>query len=239
MRILFPLVTFGVLCAVAASAQNIQINKDNRTIAITETDQAEGIADVAAITVGFVAYGKDQTQTYADSTKTSNAIMDALHELGIKPEAIESKTQNLSAIDEEDKLRFAQGIRFTFSQSWQVTVPAGKAADTIHAAVLAGGNQSGSIQWKLKNEEPLEAEAAAKAFAHAKQDAERMAKGLGSKLGSLVYASNQVPQQRFFGGMLNTESAVLSSRHANLKPLAISPEKISRSATVYAVFAIE
>jgi hypothetical protein len=39
--------------------------------------------------------------------------------------------------------------------------------------------------------------------------------------------------------MLNTQSASVSSSKINLKPLAIAPEKISRSATVYAVFAIE
>jgi hypothetical protein len=38
---------------------------------------------------------------------------------------------------------------------------------------------------------------------------------------------------------LNTESASLRASKPNLKPLAISPEKIQKTATVYAVFAIE
>jgi hypothetical protein len=38
---------------------------------------------------------------------------------------------------------------------------------------------------------------------------------------------------------LNTASYSLAGVKPNLKPLAISPEKIQKSATVYAVFAIE
>jgi hypothetical protein len=36
-----------------------------------------------------------------------------------------------------------------------------------------------------------------------------------------------------------TASASLSSKAKNLAPLAITPERITKSATVYAVFAIE
>jgi hypothetical protein len=66
------------------------------------------------------------------------------------------------------------------------------------------------------------------------------------KLGTLVYASNQTPPRGILaalglggGGLLNTESASLAGVRKNLAPLAISPERITKSATVYAVFAIE
>jgi hypothetical protein len=42
------------------------------------------------------------------------------------------------------------------------------------------------------------------------------------------------------GGMLmQTENASVGMARRNLLPLAISPERITKSATVYAVFAIE
>jgi len=228
------------LAVLPAFAQTIQVNKDNRTIAITTSDQAEAVADVAVITVGFSSYGADQDQTYADASRVSNSIVKALHDAGIKPDAIESANQNLGAIDDNDKPRYAKGIRFVFTQSWHVTVPAKDAADVLHVAITAGANDSGGIQWKLANDDALEAEAAQKALAHAQQIASRMAKGLNAKLGPLVYASNQTPQRTIFGGVvLNTESASVASSRINLKPIAIAPEKIEKSATVYAVFAIE
>jgi uncharacterized protein YggE len=235
------LVTIALSAATLSSvAQTLTVNKENRTIAVTVTDEAQVIADVATITVGFTAYGVDQNQTYADATRISNAIMSALHGTGIGQEAIESAEQSLTAIDDNDKIRPSKGIRFRFSQSWHVTVPAASAADTLHTAITAGANDSGGIAWKLDNDEALEAAAADKALAHAQKVAERYAKGLKNRLGALVYASNQVPPRGLFGGgMLNTQSASVSSSKINLKPLAIAPEKISRSATVYAVFAIE
>ena len=227
-------------CATLTSAQTIQVNRDNRTIAVTVTDEAEMEADIAVVSIGFEVFGNDQTQTYADGTRISNAVMDALRASGIKGDAIQSRSQSLAAINDDDKVRYAKGIRFHFSQGWSVTVPASDAAATIHAGVLAGANESGDIQWKLKNDEALESAAADKALTHAHQLADKLARGLGSKLGSLVYASNQAPARGFFGASLNTESASVSVlRKTNLKPLAIAPDKLSRSATVYAVFAIE
>ncbi len=232
-------VLLGVLAATAgARAQTIQVNKDNRTIAITTSDQAEAIADTAVVTVGFNTYGATQDGTYADASRISNAIMDALTRAEVKAAAIQSVNQSLTGIGEDDKLRYAKGLRFAFAQAWHVTVPAVSAADVLHVAISAGANDSGAIEWKLSQDDALEAEAAGKALTHARQIADRMAHGLNAKLGALVYASNQTPQRDFFGRALGTQQAFIAAK-INLKPLAIRPEKILKSATVYAVFAIE
>lgn len=225
--------------AIAAAAQTITVGKDNKTVAVTVTDEVYVPADIATVTVGFIGYGSDQNQTYADATRVSNAIVDALHASSIKLDAIESASQSLTEIDSDDKVRYSKGLRYRFSQSWHVTVPAESAADTIHTAVTAGANDSGGIEWKLSNEDAAEAAAADKALAHAQKIAEQYVSRLKNKLGSLVYVSNQIPQRSLFGAMLNTQNASLSGKSRNLKPLAIVPEKITKSATVYAVFAIE
>ena len=230
------------LSAPPLAAQEIQISKDNKTIAITTSDEASALADTAQVTIGFNTYGKDQDSTYADATRISNNIFAAMTKAGIPKDAIQSAGQNLNPINpgnDEDKVRYTQGLRFAFSQSWHVTVPSDQASSVLHLAITSGANNSGDIQWQLQNDNSLEAEAAKKALEHARQIADQMAKGLGVKLGALVYASNQTPPRGIFGGMaLNTESAAMA-RLINLKPLAISPERITKSATVYAVFAIE
>ena len=240
IRWLFVVLILGVGAVGTTKAQTIQVNKDNRTIAITTSDQAEALADTAVVSVGFNTYGVTQDQTYADASRISNAIMDALAHAGIKPEAIQSVSQSLTGIGEDDKLRFGKGLRFAFTQAWHVTVPAQSAADVLHVAISAGANDSGAIQWTLSHDDALEAEAAEKALTHARQIADRMAHGLNAKLGPLVYASNETPQRNIFDGRarLQTESAAWVAK-INLKPLAIRPEKILKSATVYAVFAIE
>ena len=245
MRI--ALIAFCVaVLTVTASSQQIQINKENKTIAITTSDQAEALADTAVITVGFHIFGKDQDGTYADATRTSNAIIAALTSGGVNKDAIESAEQALNLLEQNsdaDKARYAQGIRFEFAQAWHVTAPASVAANVLHAAITAGANESGNIQWQLKQDDALEAEAAKKALEHARQIASQMAAGLGVKLGTLVYASNQTPPRGIFAALglgqmtVETSEASLAGRKTNLAPLAISPERITKSATVYAVFA--
>jgi uncharacterized protein YggE len=231
----------------AGYSQQIQISKENKTIAITTSDEAETLADTAVLTVGFHIFGKDQDGTYAEASRTSNAIMSALSAAGVAKEGIESAEQSLSPLEQNNdaaKARYAQGIRFEFAQSWRVTVPASAAANVLHVAITSGANDSGGIQWQLKKDDSLEAEAAKKALEHVRQIAVQMAAGLNVKLGPLVYASNQTPPRGIFaamgiGGTLNTESASVAMAQRNLAPLAISPERITKSATVYAVFAIE
>lgn len=242
------IVAVTLACATLANGQQIQISQQNKTIAISTSDDASALADTALITVGFSTWGKDQDSTYANASKTSNAVFSALTAAGVPKEAITSTEQRLSPIEpnsEEDKTRYTEGLRFSFNQTWHVTVPATQAANVLHIAIASGANNSGDIQWQLKHDDTLQAEAARKALQHAREIASQMAQGLGAKLGPLVYASNQTPPRGIFANMgfgnamINTESAEVRAKTRNLAPLAITPERIIKSATVYAVFALE
>ena len=126
--------------------------------------------------------------------------------------------------------------QFQVTQSWTVKTDASAAAKLLDVAVKAGANQSGQIEWGFKDESAPEAQAASKALKRAKAVAEQMASGLNVKLGLLLYASNQVeagPRPVMYAQM-GAAKAVM-----NVEPLAINPREIEKSATVYAVFAIE
>lgn len=233
------------ICAPLLSAQTIQVDKNNRTIAITATDKATAEADIAVVTVGFQIYAPDAPTAYSQGSQLSNAIMDALKKAGVPDRAIESQDQKLTYTDfpEGDKSTPAQRAQkqFTLSQSWHVTVPAIDAAAVLHGAVEAGANDSGNIEWDLKDRDALQAKAAALALEHARTIASHMAEGLNAHLGALIYASNQAPMNRLLR-TLYTESAEISSNRPvppPPAPLAIRPQQVEESATVYAVFAIE
>ena len=224
------------------AAQQIQVSKDNKTISVTATDEASAVADTAVVSIGFNAFGKDQDATYASATETSNAIVSAITASGVAKDAIQSQEQNLSPINPEDfqnKTRYAEGMRFQFSQRWQVTVPADQAAHLLQDAITHGANNSGGIDWQLKNDDALQAEAAQKALNHARAIADHMAQGLGAKLGTLLYASNQNPVEGGIGPRMYSMAVASPPPPVSHQPLAISPSRITRSATVYAVFAIE
>ena len=230
----------------AISAQTIQINRENKTIAISTTDEATAVADVAAVTVGFEVYDADFESTYADGGKISHAVLDALHKIGIDDKSIESSSQGLEQntnFDDKDKPEQRAKKQFVMRQSWEVSVPPSAAAEVIRVAIAAGANKSGAIDWRYSDRKALQAKAAENALVKARAVASQMADGLHVTLGSLVYASNETPNVKLFipgrgFKVYSSEASVASS--INLLPtLEIRPQTIREEATVYAVFAIE
>lgn len=233
-------VMFTVL-PIVSSGQTIQVNKENRTIAITATDKVTAIADQATLHIGFIAYGPDSNTAYANGSKVSNAIVKALTAAGVAKETIQSESQQLQPVQnyQLDKLTEAQKAQrqFQVSQSWTVKTEADAAAKILDTAVKAGANNSGQIEWGFKDENTPEAQAAAKALKLARAQAEQMAAGLNAKLGSLLYASNEV--QAGPRPVMYARAAAAPMAMDKVEPLAINPREIEKSATVYAVFAIE
>lgn len=239
----FTLAAALIATAVSPSqAQTVQVNSANRTIAITATDKIIVLADTATIHIGFIAYGPDSDAAYANGSRLSNAIVKALTTAGVPSDAIESENQNVSPVQEYqiDKLTPAEKAqrKFQVVQSWTVRTNASDAAKTLDLAVKAGANQSGQIDWSLKDENAPQAEAAAKALQRARTVAGEMAKGLNVKLGPLLFASNET-QAEPIRPLMKTMSMNSAMAPAPTPPLAINPRQIEKNATVYAVFAIE
>ena len=96
-------ITFLLVVAGLATAQTIQINRENKTIAISTTDEATATADIAAITVGFEILGPDAQGTSTEAGKLSHAILEALHKVGLEDKNIESSSQGLQKNTDIDK----------------------------------------------------------------------------------------------------------------------------------------
>jgi uncharacterized protein len=225
------------------SAQQIAVNKDNRTIAVTTTADATVDADTATVHIGFLAYGPDQQMAYANGSRISNAIVRALTGGGVDREAIESENQSIAPVQQysgqdwtpEEKVE----RKFQVTQSWSVKTSAKNASQVLDLAVKAGANQSGQIEWSVADEDGLQAKAAALALARAKQIAQQMAGGLNAALGPLIYASNEAPGRPPQPMMrMAAPMAAMSSGEA-VEPLSVEARKVTHSATVYAVFAIQ
>jgi uncharacterized protein YggE len=227
-------------------AQSIQINRDNKTIAISTSDEATVTADIAAITVGFEIFGSDSQSTYANAGNLSQTILASLHKLGIEDKNIESQSQGLqknTEFDEKEPPEQRAREQFVFRQSWEISTDPKAAAEVIRASISAGANKTGAIDWRISDRKLLQAKAAEAALVKARQVAEKMAAGLNVKLGALIYASNETPNTRIFftpqrGLVVNADSASVASSIVS-RALEIRPQTIREEATVYAVFAIE
>lgn len=226
----------SLLLTSAAIAQQVAppqltISAANRTLAVTAQDNVSVEPEIAILHVGFDTQPEDAKAAYAEGTRTSNTIIAAVKAEGVPESAIRSESQYLTR-------DWKQQHKFKLTQQWTVRVEAGRAAEVLDAAITAGATSSGEIEWTVKDERALETEALDKAAARARLNAETLARGMGVKLGAVVYTSNEVsggvmPRVRMMTAMAMAKTA------DQAQPLAIEPQKVSRSATVYAVFSIE
>jgi uncharacterized protein YggE len=221
-------------CTFAAAQQvaqpELKVDSTNRTLTVAATETVSVDPDLAILHIGFDTQPEDAKSAYADGARASNAIIAAIKQAGISEDSIQSESQYLS----RDSVK---PHKFQLSQQWTVKVPPERAAEILDIAVTAGATSSGEIDWTVKDEKALEAQALDQAATRARQNAEVLAKGTEVHLGTLIYVSNQVsspmPRQVMY------EMNDLAPRAAAPPPLAIEPHKVSRAATVYAVFAIE
>jgi uncharacterized protein len=235
------LATATVTGTALASAQTIQVDKENRTIAVNVTDSATAMADTAILHIGFTVHAATSDDCYALASKTSNAIAAALQAAGIAKDRLESDQQSITETPLFELQQLPAEERaarhFQARQSWTLRLAPDQTAQVLNIAVQAGANDSGNIDWTLSDENALQAQAAAKALARGKEIAEAMAKGLGATLGPLLYASNEAPAPAI--RPLHAMAERLAGGGAPTAPLAINPRRVERSATVYAVFAIQ
>lgn len=209
-----------------------------RTISVSGSATVSADADLAIVHVGYKLYAADANSAYANATQTSNAIMTALTGVGIPKTAIESSEQSLDRTPpyelQQDPANRAQR-EFNISQSWTVRVAPDDAAKVLAAAITAGANESGSIEWTVRDTAALQAEAAGKAIQNAHAVAEKIAVASGVKLGALFSASEGAesgpisprPMMMAIGGPVRQST------------LAINARKVQVSATVSAVYEIE
>ncbi len=240
----FSTVVCLAVAACTAQAQQVQVSPANRTIAVTATEQAERRADTALVHVGYQLYAASSREVTEQAASISKAIADALAKTGVAEDAIESEGQSTGPVQDYQNNSPTPAERanqkFQAQQSWTIRTPATGASKVLAAAVAAGANQSGAIDWSVADETSLSAEAAGKALKHAQAIAEQMAVGLNSKLGPLVYASNQAQQLDVpLNGRAYQSLAKAAPMAASDVKLSLSAPIVRRSATVSAVFALQ
>ncbi len=209
----------------------LKIDSANRTLTVSANDSVSVEPEVAVLHLGFETAPSDAKSAYAEGTRVSNAIREALKQAGVADDAIRSESQFL-----EPDYTFPKQHKFKLHQQWSVRVGPARAAEILDTAVSNGANNSGAIDWTVKDEKALEAQALEKAAGRARENAATLARGMGVKLGALLYVSNQasggVPPQPMMRAYMNKAADVSA-------PLAIAPQKVTSSVAVYAVFAIE
>lgn len=228
-----------LLLATSVLGQDIQVNRQNKTIAVTADESVTADAEVAVLAIGYHNYGASQDTAFRENLRAAAQITKAILDANVPEENIETEKLSLGRVEAEEKWTedMKKDRRFQAQQSWHITVPVSQAQTVVDLCVVAGANEVEDVEWSVADPVALQAKASGAALSKARTIADQMAKGLGTKLGELVYASNRAPVAKMWRGMmLNTSSASIAQGKPKLK---LFPQKVKSDATVYAVFSIE
>jgi len=223
------------------SAQEIQVNRQNKTIAVTADDSVTADAEIAVLAIGYHNYAPTQDAAFRENVRVAEQITKALLDAKVPKANIETDKLRLTRteIDEKWTAEMKKERQFAAEQAWHVTVSASGAQTVVDLAVRAGANDVDDVEWNVADPVALQAKAGAAALAKARAVADQMAKGLGTKLGELVYASNRAPFARIGGAMETVEVTAALAPPLHMPNLTLFPRKVKSDATVYAVFSIE
>jgi uncharacterized protein YggE len=223
-----------------AFGQQILVNRQNKTIAITAEDSVSVDPEVATITVGYENYAPSKDKAYGENIRVSNEITKAMLNGGVPKSSLETESLRLERAERDEKWTAEEKKerQFRATQKWTIHVTADRAQAVVDMALRGGANVLEALDWNVSDPKALQAKAGAAALSKAKTIAEQMAKGLNTKLGDLVFASNQAP-------ILDESAGAAGKLEFKAPPpppppqLVLYPKKVKSDATVYAVFAIE
>ncbi len=215
-----------------AAQPQFTISSANRTLSVTATGSVSVEPDLAILHVGFETQPTDAKTAYAEGAQTSNAIIAAVRQAGVTDSDIRSESQYL-----QRDYTIPKSHKFKLTQQWTVKTTPARAAEVLDAAITAGANSSGAIDWTVRDEAALSTQALDQATARARENATTLAKGMGVHLGPLLFTSNQLSTPNFPRPMMR--ALAMAGAPEAAPPLAIEPQKVSREASVYAIYAIE
>lgn len=250
-KLLCVLPVLAVLAfAPAANAQNVEVNRENRTVAVSVTDTVEVAAEVAVVQIGYHNFGPTRDTAYKQNAEIAEKIVDALIASGLKKEDIETAAVQLDRVDPDGKQWTADERKerqYEVDQGWSVRVAAPDGQKVADLAVAAGANELQEITWSVRDSAELDARACSMALTRARGLADKMVQQFGGKTGALLYVSNSQLNglNRFLvaggggGGGNNFSMTDRVGPSVAVPILKLFPQKVRRDATVYAIFALE
>jgi uncharacterized protein len=231
-------------CAGAAAAQGMNqttedqsVDKVTRTINVTGTGKVYLTPDIAYVSIGVHTENKDATKAVADNNTKSQAVKDALINLGIETKDIQTTNFSIYPQQQYDQQGKPTGdINYVVDNSIYVTVrDITKIGEVLDTSVKAGANSINGIQFDVVDRTKALSDARKLAVADAQAQAEELAQAAGVTLGAVQTintsgSSTPVPiYEKAYGGGVAMAAA---------PSVPVSPGQMTLQTDVYMVFEI-
>jgi uncharacterized protein YggE len=97
-RFALVLMSGVVTLGLVASAQTIQVNRDNKTIYVTSEGEAKAEPEIAILTLGYHAWSTTKDAVYDETAVVSDKVVAALFRAGVKKEMIRTDKTSLTHV---------------------------------------------------------------------------------------------------------------------------------------------
>ena len=228
-RLFGTALAFVALATPYAMAQSADAVRANKTIRATGEATVTATPDQAEMNIGVVTQAPTAEQASADNAKKTEAVLAAVKR-ALEPTA-EVKTVGYTVTPNYVYPRDGQGeARITgYTASNMVHVTTGdlvRVGAVIDAATGAGANNIQGLQFSLKDDSAIRAEALGQAAQKARQQAESIGRALGVTMTGVVYAEEGGPTVRpvFYDAM--------EARTAAASKTPVEPGTVEVRATV-------
>lgn len=212
LMLLLPILAMG--CA-DADAQDSASAETPRTISVSGEGEATGTPDMAIMQFGVVAEGKTAGEAMTANSQAMTKVRDKLKELGIAAKDMQTSNFSLNPVYppyDRNKPEERKITGYSVNNSLTVRLrDIDKVGATIDAAVGAGANNLGGLNFGFQDQSDLEDEAKKDAVRQARATAELVAKEAGVSLGEVmtiaVNSYSGRPQPVAMSRMATAESA--------------------------------
>jgi len=189
------LLVIAALLAVGVSATSAQETYPENTITVSGFGTAYGEPDLAYIELGVEIVEADLGQAFTSTADTMNAVIEALVELGIAREDLQTTGVNIFPEDRYSQDGMTSTRVYRVRNTVRVTVrDIAQVESVISTGVDAGANTIYNLSFGIEDSAALEQEARVQAVENARQRAEQLAAALGLTVGEPIIISETLNQ---------------------------------------------
>lgn len=201
--------------------------------------------DYATVEIGVITQGTSVGATLAENSARMSKVIDAVRGLGIADSDIQTSTFNIapryqkSDGNDYDPYAMRPIVGYSVANKALITVTdLGKIAKIVDASIDAGGNASGSVQFRMRNLTEKMDKARQAAIENAHHKAAILAAAAGLKLGRALSVTDNQSSTNFDSraGGNQVETVVITGSRA---PAPIMSGEIALMSEVTVVYATD